>query len=252
MSNQIDDGDAVAALTDLGLSTYAARTFVGLQKLGVSTASEVAQIADVPRSQVYGAMEELEQFGLVDVQAGSPKRYRPVSVTEARKLLYEQLKSEAETAFDYLESVRGERAGEEGREAIWTTEGRGNVTARVTSLVGGAESELLYATSDPTLVEGTVADALEAVADRGVTVTVASADERVREAATNAGLQTIVVDEADNPEVGVGRVLVVDDDTVLLSVLPAAEIADASIESAFWSDGTGFAMLLAGLVRERF
>lgn len=248
----MQDDAAVDALTDLGLSTYAARAFVGLQKLGVSTASEVAGVVDVPRSQVYGAMDELEGLGLVDVQAGSPKRYRPVSIEEARSLLYERLRTEAETAFDYLESVRGERAGGEGREAIWTTEGRENVTARVTSLVGGATAEVLYATGDPTLVEGAVADALEAAADRGVTVTVVSADEAVRAAAADTGLRTAAVDQEENPEVGVGRVLVVDDDTVLLSVLPSAEIGDASTESAFWSDGTGFATLLAGLVRERF
>ena len=248
----MDTDAAVDALTDLGLSTYAARAFVGLQQLGVSTASEVAGVVEVPRSQVYGAMDELEALGLVDVQEGSPRRYRPVGVEEARELLYERLKRDADAAFDYLETVRNERAAEESQEAIWTTEGRQNVTARVTSLVDGAETELLYATGDPTLVQGAVADALEAAADRGVAVTVASADAGVREAAAEAGLRTIAVDDDDNPEVGVGRVLVVDDDTVLLSVLPAAEIGDATTESAFWSDGTGFATLLAGLVRERF
>lgn len=248
----MDDQAAVDALTDLGLSTYAARAFTGLQKLGVSTASEVAGVVDVPRSQVYGAMDELEGLGLVDVQEGSPRRYRPVGVEEAKELLYDRLKRDADAAFDYLDAVRGERAGEESQEAIWTTEGRENVTARVTSLAEGAVSELLYATGDPSLVEGAVADALDAAAERGVTVTVASADAQVREAAAEAGLRTIAVDDEDNPEVGVGRVLVVDDDTVLLSVLPSAEIGDASTESAFWSDGTGFATLLAGLVRERF
>lgn len=248
----VTDDAAVDALTDLGLSTYAARAFVGLQKLGVSTASEVAGVVDVPRSQVYGAMDELEGLGLVDVQEGSPRRYRPVGVEAARELLYERLKRDADAAFDYLETVRGERAGEEGREAIWTTGGRANVTARVTSLVGDAESEVLYATGDPALVEGAVADALEAAAEHGVTVTVASAVPEVREAAAAAGLRTIAVDEENNPEAGVGRVLVVDDDTVLLSVLPSAGIGDTATESAFWSDGSGFATLLAGLVRERF
>jgi len=51
----MNEGDAVDALKSLGLTTYEARTFVALQKLGAGTASEVADIADVPRSQVYGA-----------------------------------------------------------------------------------------------------------------------------------------------------------------------------------------------------
>ena len=96
----MDDADAVEALTALGLSTYAARTFVGLQKLGVASASEVAGVTEVPRSQVYGATDELEALGLVDVQEGSPRRYRPVGVEEARELLYERLESTGDEAFE--------------------------------------------------------------------------------------------------------------------------------------------------------
>lgn len=249
----MDDTEAVEALTTLGLSTYAARTFVGLQKLGVASASEVAQVTDVPRSQVYGATDELESLGLVDVQEGSPRRYRPVGVTEARDLLYERLESAGDEAFDYLESVRGQRAGEqEGSEAIWTTDGRESVTARITSLVGDADERVLFAAGDPALVEGDVVRALSAAAERGVAVGVASADEEVRELAADHGIQVIAVDEAETPEISVGRALVVDDDTVLLSVLPTAEIPHIAVESAFWSAGTGFAVILAGLIGEQF
>lgn len=247
----MNEADATEALSDLGLSTYAARTFVGLQKLGVSTASEVAQVTDVPRSQVYGAMAELEELGLVDVHEGSPKRYRPVTVEETEELLYERLRSTADDAFDYLQQVRGDHAGEEGREAIWTTESQENITARVSSLAASAETELLYATSEPALVEGAIADTLEAVAAEGVDVTVVSADEQVRTAAAAAGLATTAVED-DEGDISVGRVLLVDDETVLLSVLPGTEIAGNGDESAFWSDGTGFARLLAGLVRDQF
>ena len=249
----MDDADAVEALTTLGLSTYAARTFVGLQKLGVASASEIAQVTDVPRSQVYGATDELEALGLVDVQEGSPRRYRPVGVEEARELLYARLESTGDDAFEYLESVRGQRAGEqEGREAIWTTEGRGSVTARITSLVGEADERVLFAAGDPALLEGDVLGALSAAADRGVTVAVASADERVRALAADRDVEVVVVDEAATPEISVGRALVVDDDTVLLSVLPTAEIPHIGAESAFWSAGTGFAVILAGLIGEQF
>jgi sugar-specific transcriptional regulator TrmB len=248
----MDDADAANALTELGLSTYAARTFVGLQKIGVASASEVAEVTDVPRSQVYGAMGELEAFGLADVQEGSPKRYRPVEVEEAQELLYERLRSTADDAFDYLQEVQGEHAGEESREAIWTTEGQESITARVTSLAASAGDELLYATGELALIEGAVADALAAAAAEGADVTVVSADEQVRAAAAAAGLEVMAVEDEEGNEISVGRVLLVDADTVLLSVLPDADIARSGRESAFWSDGTGFATLLAGLVRDQF
>ncbi|QKY19893.1 TrmB family transcriptional regulator [Halolamina sp. CBA1230] len=247
----MDDADAANALTELGLSTYAARTFVGLQKIGVASASEVAQVTEVPRSQVYGATDELEGLGLIDVQEGSPTRYRPVPVDEARELLYDRLKSAAEDAFDHLETVRGQQAPSDDREAIWTTEGRENVTARITSLVAGAEHEVLFATSNLALLTGDVADALVDAASERVDVTVASADAEVRAAASDAGLSVIDVEDAA-PELSVGRVLLVDGDTVLLSVQPTDEMPTVADESAFWSDGTGFARVLAAVIRQAF
>lgn len=247
----MNEADAAEALTELGLSTYAARTFLGLQKLGVASASEVAGVTDVPRSQVYGAADELESLGLIDVQGGSPTRYRPVGVDEARSLLYDRLKSTADGAFDYLEEVRNERPPTEDREAIWLTEGNENVTTRITSLVSGADAEVLFATSEPTLLTGDVAEALVEAADSGVDVTVASVDAEVREAAREAGLSVVAVEDAA-PELSVGRVLLVDDDTVLLSVQPTAEMPNVGDESAFWSDGTGFARVLTALIRQVF
>ncbi|MFC7176504.1 TrmB family transcriptional regulator [Halosegnis marinus] len=249
----MNDADAVEALSALGLSTYAARTFVGLQKLGVASASDVAGVADVPRSQVYGATDELESLGLVDVRDGSPRRYRPVPVREARDLLYERLRATGDEAFEYLESVRGQRADdEEGHDAIWTTEGRANVAARVSSLVDGADGRVLFATGDPSLFDGAVADALAAADERGVTVTLVSADPAVREAGRAAGLSVKRVPDDAAPELSIGRVLVADDDTVLFSVLPRADVAATDAESAFWTEGTGFAVLLARLIGEQF
>lgn len=248
----MNEADAVDALTTLGLSTYAAQTFVGLQKLGVASATEVAQVTDVPRSQVYGATDELEELGLIDVQEGSPRRYRPVAIEDARDLLYARLESTGDEAFDYLDTVRGEHANEEeGREAIWTTEGRGNITSRMTSLIGDADERILFATGDPTLIEGAVIDALGAAVDRGLNVTVASENGAVRDIASGTGIAVIDVDD-EAPEISIGRVLVADGDTVLLSVLPTDEIPHIGVESAFWSAGTGFATILSGLVREQF
>lgn len=247
----MDDADAAEALTELGLSTYAARTFVGLQKIGVASASEIAQVTEVPRSQVYGATDELEELGLVDVQEGSPTRYRPVAVDEARELLYDRLKSTTEAAFDYLETVRGQQAPADDREAIWTTEGRENVTARITSLIAGADREVLFATSHLGLLTGDVAEALTDADGEGADVTVASADSEVRAAASDTGLSTLDVENAA-PELSVGRVLLVDGDTVLLSVQPTEGMPTVADESAFWSEGTGFARVLATVIRQSF
>lgn len=247
-----DEDEAVEALTALGLSAYAAETFVGLQKLGVGSASEVAQVTEVPRSQVYGATDELEALGLVDVHEGSPKRYRPVAVDEAREMLFTRLHSTGEEAFEYIESVSGQQTTpDESQEAIWTTEGRENITARVTSLVRDADERVVFASGETTLTEGPVLEALVEVSG-STRVVVASANDHVLSIADEAGLETVGAAPQESSDVHVGRVLAVDDATMLLSVLPATDVTNVDAEAAFWSDGTGFASVLTPLIRGQF
>ncbi|MDZ7746687.1 MAG: helix-turn-helix domain-containing protein [Halobacteriales archaeon] len=243
---------AVEALTDLGLSTYAARTFIGLQQLGVAAASDIAAVTDVPRSQVYGATDELESLGLVDVQAGSPKRYRPVELDRARDILRARLETTTDRAFSYLESVQNEQEPTDGQEAIWTTEGTESIAARIATLAEDAAGRIFFATSQPRLIDDDLLDALVAADARGVDVLVVSADDEVRATAADAGLPVEAVDRDDELEISIGRVFVADGSTVLLSVLPTAEIPHVEREAAFWSVDTGFAMIIAGLVREQF
>lgn len=249
-----EEEDAIEALKRFGLSTYEARVFVALQKLEAGSASEVAEISDVPRSQVYGATEELEARGLVDVQQGTPTRYRPVGTAEARERLYEGLRSTGDAAFAYIEDVRGEHAGGEGRsEAIWTVEGRTNVVTRCESLIGEADSEVVYATGDPDALAD-VLDSLRGALERGVSVTVVSAEDAVIAAVADAvdGVTTRSIPEERDPGVSAGRVLLVDRDTILLSVTPRGLMPHVSEETAFWSSATGFATLLVAIIREWF
>ena len=45
----------------------------------------------MPRSQVYGAAERLEERGLVETQQSTPTQYRPVSLGRARSRLLDEL-----------------------------------------------------------------------------------------------------------------------------------------------------------------
>ena len=242
----MNEGDAVDALKSLGLTTYEARTFVALQKLGAGTASEVADIADVPRSQVYGAAEDLEGRGLVDVEQSNPTRYRPVDVEEARERLYRQLRSESDAAFDYLESVREEYGtDEEESESIWTVRGRSNIVSRAAQLIGSASAHVVYGTDTTAELEPAVREALGAAADAGVEVTVVSESGDFLDVARTLGARTVSVADQPTPEMGAERVVMADRDAVLISVE-----SDDGTETAFWSRDTAFAGMLSSLLGE--
>jgi len=75
--------EAIEQLEALGLSAYAARTFVGLVRLGTGTAKSVSQTVDVPRTRVYDAVDELADLGLVSVEDTTPKRFSSVPAERA-------------------------------------------------------------------------------------------------------------------------------------------------------------------------
>jgi len=250
----MNEADAVEALDALGLSTYEAKVFIGLQKLGAGSARDVAEVTDVPRSQVYGATDALAEYGLVDVQPGSPTRFRPVDIEEARTELVERLESTADRAFDYIDDVAGEyEESEASSEAIWTVAGTDNVSARAASLVDDAEQRVVYGADDPAHLEEPVACALAAAADRGVEVVVASVDTAIGEAVAERfdAVEFRRIPDIRKQEESTSRMLVCDGDTVLMSVQPSASLSAVSVETAFWSAGGAFATVLVTLIGER-
>ncbi|MFB6189247.1 MAG: TrmB family transcriptional regulator [Halapricum sp.] len=247
----MEEEDAIDALTRLGLKTYEARVFVALQKLGTGTASDVAEITDVPRSQVYGAAEGLEERGLLDVQQTRPTVYRPVSPDKAEKRLLAQLESAGRDAFGYLEDVRGTAGGEdEQSEALWTVRGSESVRDRAVDLIADAESEILYGAPDPSMLEPQLLAALETAAERGVSVTVLSHDPAALDRIdADSPIHAIEQPDANHLEASTARLLSIDDDTILLSVV-SPDVADGVREIAFWSAETAFAMVLVELATE--
>lgn len=248
----MNDDDAVDGLKRLGLTTYEARVFLGLQKLGRGTASEVSNIADVPRSQVYGAAEGLEDRGLIETQQSTPTVYRPVSLEQARRQVLDRLAETGAETFDYLDTVQASQQSQEHTESIWMIHGRDSVTARTLTLAEQADERLLYAVDDASLVTEEVVAAFEAAADRGVRVVLTSANRTVLDRAKEAdGLTAFRVLLDRVPDVNTARLLVADGQTILLSTRTTGIDRDtessAGTEVAFWTSETAFASVLAEL-----
>lgn len=249
--SSMTEPEAVEALTRFGLTTYEARVFVALQKLGTGTASDVAEITDVPRSQVYGAAEGLESHGLIEVQQTTPTRYRPVPLEEAKARLIAEFRAVGEDAFSFLSDVQGSCPARDQRsEAIWTVEGSDTIAARVVELVENAETDVYYGAGGDAYLEPAIRDALEAKAAEDVPVLAASEDDEV--VAAFEAIPGVVPQQV--PEelatVATTRVLVVDGDSVLLSVVGTDYLPDSSQETAIWSANTAFAAVIVALIEE--
>ena len=239
-----DEREALEAFERLGLTSYESKVLVALFRLGTGTARDVARVTDVPRSQVYSVADSLGERGLIEVEQSTPKRYRPVPVEEARTTLAERLERERERAFEYVEDVEAEAAPQEEQEAIWTIRGRDRVASRVVDLLADAEARILFGAPSRELVPGEALTVLESQAADGLTVAGLSDEPDVLERFEALDGVAAVQPQEQGDSNRSGRFVVVDDDTILLSVL------EDGGETAIWSAGTVFASVLIQLIED--
>ena len=83
-------------LREIGLNTYESKIWAALLSRKVSTAGELSDIANVPRSRSYDVLESLEKKGFVIAKKGKPIKYTAVSPDEAIENVKKRVRREAE------------------------------------------------------------------------------------------------------------------------------------------------------------
>jgi sugar-specific transcriptional regulator TrmB len=242
---------AVKQLKAFGLSTYAARTFVALVSLDEGTAQDVSKVADVPRTRVYDAADELRDRGLVDVKQSSPQRYWAISTETAGRHFekeYEHRVTVLTDALDQLASVN--RSTEQ--QGVWTVTGRDTVTERVVDFISSADDEVVFMTVGELLTDE-VAECLSTANDHGVSIRLAemsqSVESQLEQELPGAQLFESVWDWSDTPA---GRLLMVDQNKTLVSVLVdgnGEHPPEPRDETAIWGAGqtNGLVVVLKAL-----
>lgn len=231
--------EAVDLLTSLGLSTYAARTYVALVTLEGGSAQDVSDVVDVPRTRVYDAAEELRDWGLVDVQQSTPQRFWAVSTETSTRQLEREYQHRIERLRNALDEL--DPAGHTSeQQGVWTVTGRDAVTGRVVEFVESAEEEVVYMTVGDLLTDE-VTGSLQAARDRDVSIHLAgmsdAVDGTIREAVPGAAAFESLWDWSETPA---GRLLMVDRQRTLVSVLVDGDgdhPPDPRDETAVWGSG---------------
>jgi sugar-specific transcriptional regulator TrmB len=230
---------AVKQLKALGLSTYAARTFVALVSLGEGTAREVSEVADVPRPRVYDAADELHDCGLVDLKQSNPKRYWAISTETAGRHFEQEYDHRVTALTDALGRIERTTRTTEQR-GVWTVTGRDTVTDRVVDFISTADEEVVFMTAEELLTED-IADSVSRASDRGVSVRLAemsqSAESQFEQTVPDAQLFESLWDWSDTPA---GRLLMVDREKTLVSVLvdgTGEHPPEPRDETAIWGSG---------------
>ena len=89
------------------LNLYEVKIWTALLSRGVSTAGELSDIADVPRSRSYDVLESLEKKGFVIMKLGKPIKYLAVAPQEVLERVKKNVKEDAKGQIDRLEELKG-------------------------------------------------------------------------------------------------------------------------------------------------
>jgi len=244
MSSLENIQESVEILQQLGLKEYEARCFVGLSQLSSGTAKRLSEITDVPRTRVYDAVRVLEAQGLVEIQHSSPQRFRAVSLAEATETLRDQYETRVDRLADALDSVDIANLEEESAiQEVWSMTGSTAIENRTDKLLRQAESEIVLVVADESLLTDRLITKLNG-ADETVDLLVGAVSEDVRTHVQDAiprattfvsGLEWLRQSPDDTGETAIGRLLLIDRSTILVSSI----VPSTGEEHAIFGEGFG-------------
>ena len=236
--------EAIELLQQLGLKEYEARCFVGLSRLHTGTAKQLSEMTEVPRTRVYDAVRVLEAQGLVQIQHSSLQQFRAVTLDEATETLRDQYENRVERLYNALDTVEiVEQEDETPVQQIWAMSGRDAIENRTDELIDGASEEVVLVIGDESLLTEDLVTGLNGVGD-GVDLLVgaltAPLQDQIQAAVPDAttfvsGLEWLHGENVTADETAIGRLLLVDRSTILVSSL----VPDSRDERAIFGEGFG-------------
>jgi len=257
MNDLSDHEKAIEQLQQLGLKEYEAKAFVALSRLPSATAKEISDISEVPRTRVYDAVRVLETKGLVEIQHSNPQQFRAVSVSEAIDTFRAEYESRLTTLQDALLDLEPATTGEdpEATHEIWALSGSAAIASRTGKLISEAEEEVILVIGDGAVFTEALCDHLRTAQQREVKLVVGAPDEQLHEQIRESmpgvqtfvsGLEWVSSSPLAEDDTNIGRLLLVDRSTILVSSFYETGTGEESEQAVF---GRGFENGVVAVVR---
>ena len=95
------------------LNLYEVKVWTALLSRGTSTAGELSNISDVPRSRTYDILESLEKKGFIIMKLGKPIKFVALKPEEVVERVKKNLMKDANERTKRLETLKGDEVLEE-------------------------------------------------------------------------------------------------------------------------------------------
>lgn len=160
----IKKNNFIEQLKLFGLNSYEAKIWVALLSRGVSSAGELSDISNVPRSRSYDVLESLEKKGFIITKIGKPIKYIAVPPQEVLERVKQRIQKEAEEEAQNLSKLKDSDVLQEldllhtkGVELVEPTEltgsfrGRERVFDQIHMMIKSAEKDFVMITTGESL-----------------------------------------------------------------------------------------------------
>ncbi len=238
-------------LEDIGLNMYERKIYSALLGRGVSTAGELSEMTNVPRSRAYDVLESLAEKGFSVIKSSQPMEYVAIPPQQAIENIKKQHEREFQEKLRRLDSFKDSEAVDEleslydqGVELVDPAEmsgslkGRHQIHQHLGTMFQDAEENIKIVTSEQGLrdIEENHSDLLREAREQGVNVRIlAPVTDENRDAYENvsqiAEVRHLNTDE-ENFELPRGRFAIVDDD---MTMSMTHDEVHSTQDTAFWT-----------------
>ena len=236
------------------LNLYEVKIWTALLSRGVSTAGELSDIANVPRSRSYDVLESLEKKGFIMMKIGKPIKYIAIPPSEVLERVKRQIKDDSETHIDILNSVKTAGLLDElnllhtngiklvdPSDLTGSLKGRNGIYAHIESLIRNAKESIIIMTTEHGLIRqaDSMNFVLEKAKKKGVKIKIAAPITKENAKAVKSLSKYAEVKNSD----GKARFCVVDSKEVIFMLLDDSDI-HPSYDTGIWVNTELFASTL--------
>jgi len=231
-------------LKDFGLNTYESKLWTALLSRGISTAGELSDISNVPRSRTYDVLESLEKKGFIIVKIGKPIKYIAVPPEEVIKRVKKKIQEEAQYRNELLEQIASSKILDEltllhnqGVEMIepgdlsGSFKGRENIYTHIESMIKSSKKSVAIMATSSDLLKNyeLLYPALKKASDRGIAIRICAPlnKDQAKSLKKFSDIADIRISNIDT------RFVIVDDSELFFMLLDDRKV-HSSYDSGVW------------------
>jgi len=245
----------MSKLKDFGLNSYEIKIWAALLSRGISSAGELSDISNVPRSRTYDVLESLEKKGFIIMKIGKPIKYIAVPPAEVIERVKKDIEKKARTHIDLIDEIKRDKVLEElnllytqGIDVVEPTEltgalrNRENIYQNINLMIKSAEHSVVIMTSAKGLARKAEAlrKNLEKASKRGVEIRIAAPITGESQKAKDTLKNIAEVKHVDNIK---ARFVIVDGKQITFNLIDDA-VATPAYDVGIWVNTEFFASAL--------